>query len=443
MNGRSVRDGVIARPATSSKSPHFGRRNAARGRHGLPVMNETRLPFRAAVFLASLAAATALWVPSLHFFFDGRADPGGRASTERELMDAQLALWEDGAQREGAIARMRGANAEWDFMGRTYLVLALADAAIAEGAHRERNLAIIDRILEETIALDRERGQAHFLMAYVRYGRFVDPSARSIFVDGEIALMLAARQRVEESERWRTPLAERVAAITAQMERGAVLSAESYPNECWTFCNAMALAAIRTSDSVTGDDHSQFFGRWIATARERLIDPETGMLVSSFQVDGTHMDGPEGSSIFMVAHLLRLIDPVFAADQYARARRELGVSFAGFAWAREWPSSWGGPADIDSGPIVPIVDASAGASGLALLGAASFGDEEYLAALHRSLALAAFPVHEDGRFRYAASNQVGDAVLLYSLSRGALWHRIGAPEGMPQAARGRNVGGEG
>ncbi|HMR69057.1 MAG TPA: hypothetical protein PKA84_02380, partial [Rubrivivax sp.] len=49
-------------------------------------------------------------------------------------------------------------------------------------------------------------------------------------------LMLAARQRVEPAERWRTPLAERVAVVSAQMERGPMRSAESYPDECWTFC---------------------------------------------------------------------------------------------------------------------------------------------------------------------------------------------------------------
>lgn len=369
---------------------------------------------------AAFAIAAVVWVPVLHLFFDEPPD-------ERALRSAQLALWEDPARRGETIDRMRGANAEWDFMGRTFLVLALADRAIAEPHHRARYLAIVDRILEETLRLEARNGQAHFLMGYVHDGPFVDPSARSVFVDGEIALMLAARQRVEVSERWAEPLADRIATIAAQMERGPVLSAESYPDECWTFCNTIALAAIRTSDSVTGDDHSALLRGWVRTARARLIDPETGLLVSSYTRDGRHLDGPEGSSIFLAAHALRLVDPVFAADQYARARRELGATFAGFGWAREWPASWEGPADIDSGPIVPIVGASAGASGMALLGAASFDDESYLASLHRSLALAAFPIERDGELRYAASNQVGDAVLLYALSRGALWDAVGAP----------------
>ncbi|XXY48024.1 hypothetical protein WME91_49300 [Sorangium sp. So ce269] len=75
--------------------------------------------------------------------------------------------------------------------------------------------------------------------------------------------------------------------------------------------------------------------------------------------------------------------------------------------------------------------ASAGSSGLALLGAAAFGDAPYLGALLTSLDFAAFPVREGDRLRYAASNQVGDAALLYALSFGPLWERIAAAGGAP------------
>ncbi len=382
----------------------------------------------------ALALATLLWVPAVHLVFEGDAGPEGRARTRASLMETQLAMVEDEALRRGALDRMRAANAEWDFMGRTFVVLSLANHALERPAERDRALAAMDLLIEETLALEAERGQDHFLMDYVHAGRFVDPSGRSVFVDGEIALMLAARQRVEPAERWRAPLAERVALVSAQMERGPMRSAESYPDECWTFCNTVALAAIRVSDAVTGEDHGALLSGWVDNARAHLVDAETGLLVSSFRHDGTHLDGPEGSSIFLAAHMLELVDPGFAREQYERARRHLGVSFAGFGWAREWPASWEGPADVDSGPVVPVVDASAGASGMALLGAAAFGDEVWLEELHTSLAFAAFPTHDEaGRLRFAASNLVGDAVLLYSLSLGPLWQRVGAAPPAPVA----------
>ena len=155
-----------------------------------------------------------------------------------------------------------------------------------------------------------------------------------------------------------------------------------------------------------------------------LVHPATGLLVSSFTTTGQHLDGPEGSSIWMTAHCLRLIDEDFALDQYRRARRELGATLCGFGWSREWPQSWTGPRDIDSGMVIPVLGVSAGGSGLAFIGAASFGDADFLQQLHTTLEFAAFPRREQGRLKYCASNQVGDAVMLYSTVLGPVWQRV-------------------
>tara|TARA_R110002072_G_scaffold244706_1_gene404054 strand:- start:1303 stop:1947 length:645 start_codon:yes stop_codon:yes gene_type:complete len=207
----------------------------------------------------------------------------------------------------------------------------------------------------------------------------------------------------------------------------ATLCAESYPDECWAFCNAVALAAIRAGDRVLGQDHSAFLAAWIEKAKQTLVDPKTGLLVSKFTLEGEVGDGPEGSSIWMTLHCLWIVDQDFARDQYQRARAELGRTLLGFGYAREWPPSWGNHADVDSGPIVPLLEASAGSSGLALLGASTAGDRDYQASLIGSLELAAFPLRsEAGGLRYGAGNQVGDAVLLYSLVCGPLWEKLGA-----------------
>jgi hypothetical protein len=81
--------------------------------------------------------------------------------------------------------------------------------------------------------------------------------------------------------------------------------------------------------------------------------------------------------------------------------------------------------DVDSGAIIPLIDASAGSSGLALVAASAFEDEEWLDGLLRSLELAGF---RDGG-RYLASNAVGDAVLLYALTNGPLRRMVAAKGG--------------
>jgi hypothetical protein len=261
------------------------------------------------------------------------------------------------------------------------------------------------------------------MMDYARAGNFRGQPARSTFIDGEIALMLAARQMVRPDARYGPLLARRVDWLVAELSHGPVMCGESYPDECWIFCNTVAAAAIRLSDGLDGRDHAEFLAKWLATIKDKLIHRPSGLLISSFTYEGQPGDGPEGSSIWMAAHCLQVVDPEFARQQYWLAREQLAAECLGFGYAREWPPTRPGLPDVDSGPIVPGLELSAGSTGLAILGAASFGDDAYLEKLLTSLEFGAFPIRRGAELRYGASNQVGDAVLLYALVQGPLWER--------------------
>lgn len=319
---------------------------------------------------------------------------------------------------------MRVVNPEWDFMRRTFVVLALANQALdAREEEVPAKLATIDKLIEATLRDESERGQSHFLLSYAGAKPWIDPDASSIFVDGEILAMTSARELVAPFPRWREESRKRAERVARAMRRSPTLSAESYPDECWTFCNTFALAALAMFDRVDGADHRALMREWVATARARLVDAKTGILVSSFTRDGRVLDGPEGSSIWMSAHNLLLVDEAFAHDQYARAVKELRSGFAGFGWAREWPDATESPReDVDSGFVVPVVRASSGSSGLAILGASAFADHPFRDQLLASLELAGNP--SASHDRYGLSNPVGDAVVLYALSFGPLWKRV-------------------
>lgn len=309
-------------------------------------------------------------------------------------------------------------------MGRTFLVLALSNMCLREPEQKPRFLAVIDQIIDDTLRVEAEFGKFHFLMPYGQRGPFLQRPARSIFVDGEIAMMLGARRLVEELPRYRAPFTKRVERMVRRMSASPVKCCESYPDECWMFCNAAAMVAARMADVLDGGGHDAAIDGWLKAIKARLRHKETGLLVSAFRWNGEPTHGPEGSSIWFVIQCLRVLDPDFAKDQYERARRELGRTICGFGFAAEWPDSWVGHGDIDSGAVIPFLDVSAGSSGMAFLAAAVFQDAEYLAALLATLDFAGMPEETDGRLRNCASNQVGDAVLLYALSQGPLLREI-------------------
>lgn len=339
------------------------------------------------------------------------------------LAERHLRTWEQGDLQ--ALSLDHVANPEWNFMGRTFVVLGLANLSLRAPAFIGRAQRVMDRIIEDTLRVERQRGFAYFLMAYGQQGGWQSTSKRSVFVDGEIALMLAARQLVGGVHGWpnthRGELQHRLEQVASQMREGPILSAESYPNECWTFCNTAALAALKLGEACGLYVDPTLGADWLVEARRHLVDPESNLLISSYQLTGTSLDRVEGSSIWMSAHNLSVVDPIMARDQYERAKRSLMRTFVGFGYAREWPAGAPMGPDVDSGPIVPILQASASSSGLAVLAASTFGDLDMFGRLCASLKVAAFPEERDGTLRYLASNYVGDSVLFYAGTVGPLW----------------------
>lgn len=421
-----------------------------------------------------LGMAAALWLSTLHVWFE-------RPPAVEELAERHLRVWE---RRTGGreVAALRRSNPEWDLMARMFTVLGLVNWMLEDPYRGSEALLAIDRIVDDTLALEREHGMHHFLLPYARERAFRDPEGRSLFVDGEIALMLAARQvavsarstnagDMPDGLRDRTQFlldtpdvdidlvpdrrdldpepvrsfmpsydpAPWIDRVVAQIERAPSLLAESYPDEGWIFCNAVALAAVRLYDAERGapEAHGELLRRWVANARRVFVDharersQPTGLLVSSAGFAGKVKQGPEGSTLWLAADMLLLVDEGFAREQYAQARRQLIGSFAGFAWGREWPDGWPGYQDVDSGPTVPLVGANAASSGLALVAARAFGDEALAKQLFTSLDFAAFPV---GKGRYAAGNLLADAVVFYARAHGPLWQRV--REAGPAAAIG-------
>ena len=378
--------------------------------------------------ITSLLLSALIWLPNAHRLFDQPESnyiaQSGIAPNAMAIAGRHIKFWTDPELRKAELEKMRSRNAEWDFMARCFFVWSLANMGLRDPALTETVLPVMDSIIDTTISLEEQNGIHFFLMPYSRRAEFILQPARSIFIDGEIALMLGLRRLLAEKPEYQKLHRERIEIMLQRMEQSPVLCAESYPDESWLFCNSIALAAIKVGDYLDGTDHSEFFARWLKSAKENLIDKESGLLVSSFDFAGkTVFDGPEGSTIWLVAHCLKLIDPAFAEEQYRLATKHLKTSMGYFGYAYEWPGGIGHD-DVDSGPIIPLLNLSAGSTGLAFVGAATFGDREYLAALYRSLELGAFPVYDANGVKYCGSNTVGDAVLLYSMAQGPAWEKI-------------------
>ena len=228
--------------------------------------------------------AAAIWWPSMHLFWrpplleSGALDPMA-VPMARHLED----LWRDIAAElgDGDIQPMRQVNPEWDFMGRTFFILGEANLALRLPERKDVCLGAIDALLKDTLAMEDRYGVTHYLMSYHSARPWVEQPPRSVFVDGEIALCLGARRLVEEDDQWKRLFKERVEHIVDRMKRGPAFCAESYPDECWLFCNSAAMAALRMSEVLVGADYRELIASWLSILKERLIDGRTGILIST------------------------------------------------------------------------------------------------------------------------------------------------------------------
>jgi hypothetical protein len=109
------------------------------------------------------------------------------------------------------------------------------------------------------------------------------------------------------------------------------------------------------------------------------------------------------------------IDAEWATVHYRAFRNRYVSSLLGVPGVREYPSGVYGVGDVDSGPL--IFGLSASASVVSIAAASANGDEELASELSRGAEMCGLPVSWAGRKRYALGvAPVGDAFLVWARS---------------------------
>ncbi len=187
--------------------------------------------------IAAILLAAAIWLPLVHWFYDQPADNYHSADKVPPLAMSiaarHISLWTDPELRRLELEKMRSRNAEWDFMARCFFVWSLGNVGLRDPAMKTTVLPVMDAIIDETIRLEKEHGIHFFLMPYGRYSEFKMQPPRSIFIDGEIGLMLGLRRLLEDRDDYRILHRERIEIMLDRMQKGPILCAESYPDEFW------------------------------------------------------------------------------------------------------------------------------------------------------------------------------------------------------------------
>lgn len=193
-----------------------------------------------------------------------------------------------------------------------------------------------------------------------------------------------------------------------------------YPAQYWPCDSVVAAAALAEAASIV-DEPS--WRTTVASWRTRVLthlDPDTGLLPHRVGPAGELVVGTRGSSqsiiqAFWPVIAAALAEPVDKAT-WARYVDQFVVNRAGLVGVREFPRGRRGAGDVDSGPLVLSVSASA--SAVTLAAARTVGDTALADSLDREAELVGLGYTWSGARRYALGQlPVGDAFLAWARSR--------------------------
>ena len=203
------------------------------------------------------------------------------------------------------------------------------------------------------------------------------------------------------------------AALAQAFDRSPTPFLNAYPSQAWPVDSVVAVAALRLHDTLLPPRFGPTIDRWLRLARARL-DPATGLL--PHRVDpatGQMQEGARGSSQSIIARFLVEIDPDWGREQYALFRRQFVAPLLGVPGVREYPIGKVGSGDVDSGPLLNGLSASAT---VVTLGAAQVvGDRSMADPLIHASEAVGLPMSWGDTKRYAFGLlPTGDAFLAWS-----------------------------
>jgi hypothetical protein len=204
------------------------------------------------------------------------------------------------------------------------------------------------------------------------------------------------------------------AALARRLELSPHAAIETYPGESYPADIAAVAASIALYDRATKVTHRTLLERWLPTFLDRYVEPSSGLLYQSIDAGAGKPLGPARSSGSAIAvYFLSFVDDDAARRVFgAVARRR--ASFLGFGGIDEYPAGAGGSGDIDSGPL--LFGVSASASAFALSGARLYDERSLLTELLRTASLVGMPIETEGRLSFISGGAVGNAIVLAALT---------------------------
>lgn len=188
----------------------------------------------------------------------------------------------------------------------------------------------------------------------------------------------------------------------------------SYPGGYWPCDAVVAMSAVVRAQQLLSGTAPAGLDDWVRRV-ERLQDPQTGLLAHKVSEGGRVLDGAQGSSQAIIQAFWADVSPATAGASWDKFATTFLTSAAGLVGVREYPHGTTGAGDVDSGPLV--LDVSASASAVTLAAARRVGALNLATTLDQEAEYLGLGLGWAGSRRYwLGTIPVGDAFLAWARS---------------------------
>ncbi len=255
--------------------------------------------------------------------------------------------------------------------------------------------------------IESQEGRAPFNASLrPRYGIFY--AGWTTWLRGEILCMASPEERNSaDVSQFRSACGE----IADALDASPTPFLEGYAHQSWPCDSVVAVAALALHDRLFPPLYGGTIKRWLAESHKRLVGGFFPHRVD--YLTGSALEPPRGSSQSIIQRFLPEIDPDFAREQYAAFRSQFVGHVLGAPGVREYAAGTSAAGDVDSGPLIFGISASAS---VVTIGAARIhGDEELARPLTQLSEGLGMPLALSGRKRYALGClPIGDEFLAWS-----------------------------
>lgn len=317
---------------------------------------------------------------------------------QQQLLQAQN-RWLEKQLDSGAPQRMQALFPEGEAFQLVLTGLALAGDTERLASERAQALTpIIEQLSSHTIT--NRFGSNH-------------PLPEGVFIHAWRLLVEVERARLSDNETDVKALAEHASQVAQAMDSVDLGFLESYPGQTWPVDTVVAAGALGRANRILKMPELQtVLANWSPKV-QKMLDPTTGLLPHQITASGQVISGPRATSSSIMAVYWPDAAPNLAPKLWESYVRTFMDRTLGIVGIREYPHGVSGGGDVDSGPL--IFGMSASATVVTLAAARTNGSHDLAQTLSREAELLGLPWQWGGSRWYAAGIMpVGDAFLAWA-----------------------------